>query len=232
MNTPLADLRGVEAVVFDLDGTLYAQRPVRLRMAWALAAAVARGAERVRTPRLLQRFRAHRERLAEAEVHGIRVRQYADVATAVGGDAEDVRAVVERWMHRAPLPHLTAARDPGAARLFDDLRGRGVAVAVVSDYPAEAKLAALGLDADAVVDAEDPDVDVLKPHPAGILAALTRLGVAPARALTVGDRLERDGAAARRAGTAFVLRVWGRARDGGVTALDALVGRVGGAARP
>ena len=222
------DRGAVQAVVFDLDGTLYDQRPVRRRMVGALATAVARGAERLRTPRLLQRFRAHREVLAEDEARGIAARQYADLAAAVPGGADEVRAAVERWMHQAPLPYVAAAADPGAARLFADLRARGVAIAVVSDYPAEAKLAALGLAADVVVASEDPDVDVLKPHPAGILAALARLGVAPERALTIGDRSERDGAAARRAGTGFVRRVWRRAPEpGDVAALDALVGRVG-----
>jgi len=216
------------AVLFDLDGTLYDQRPMRRRMALALLAAVARGAERPSTLDVLRRFRTHRERLAESEAEEVTVRQYADVATPLGIEPGDVRRVVERWMHQAPLAWLPRWVDPGAAQLLADLRDRGVATAIVSDFPATAKLDALGLQADVVVSAEDAGVDRLKPHPAGLLEALARLGVAPGRALMVGDRPERDGAAAARAGTGFVHRVWcGKGGPDRVRGLDALVGRVG-----
>ena len=77
-----------------------------------------------------------------------------------------------------------------------------------SDYPAEEKLAALGLRAEVVVSATDPEVDRLKPDPRGLEVALARLGASAEHCLLVGDRDERDGEAARRAGVEWRLKVW------------------------
>jgi putative hydrolase of the HAD superfamily len=87
------------------------------------------------------------------------------------------------------------------------LRASGLRLGVLSDYPPEAKLAALGVGDlfDAVLCAQAPEVGVFKPNPRGILVLLERLGVAPSEALYVGDRAEVDAAAARAAGVACAI---------------------------
>jgi len=79
-------------------------------------------------------------------------------------------------------------------------------IGVVSDYPASAKLAAMGLAADHVVWAGESDVGILKPHPRGLQRLMTRAGVSASETVLVGDRVERDGAAARRAGSRCLIR--------------------------
>jgi len=103
-------------------------------------------------------------------------------------------------MEIRPLPHLAAARRPGVTDLFDRLRAAGKAIGIVSDYPARAKLAALGLNADFVVSATDREVNVMKPDPAGLLRVMALAGVSPAETVMIGDRPERDGEAGHRAG--------------------------------
>src|SRR3546814_14819181 len=61
-------------------------------------------------------------------------------------------------LHAHPLAYLPACRFDGLDRLFDGLRGSGRPIAILSDYPGEAKLRALGLTADLHVSAVDPDV--------------------------------------------------------------------------
>ncbi|MFQ5567123.1 MAG: HAD family hydrolase, partial [Paracoccaceae bacterium] len=92
-------------------------------------------------------------------------------------------------------------------RTFSALRDRGCRIGAWSDYPAVNKLAAMGLTADAVVSAVDPEVDRMKPQPAGLERVLEQLGVSPEEALVIGDRDERDGAAARRLGCPYLLLV-------------------------
>jgi len=78
---------------------------------------------------------------------------------------------------------------------------------VLSDYPAEAKLRALGLDGrfSAVVCSTDPEIGVLKPHPRGFLTVCDRWQIDPSEVLVVGDRVEVDAAGATAAGMPCVV---------------------------
>ena len=79
----------------------------------------------------------------------------------------------------------------------------GLPRAIVSDYPALDKLAAMGLGGwSAVVDCRA--LGALKPHPDGILAAAAQLGVRASELLHVGDRWDTDGGAAAAAGCRFL----------------------------
>jgi HAD superfamily hydrolase (TIGR01549 family) len=87
-------------------------------------------------------------------------------------------------------------------------RAAGGKTALVSDYPATAKLAGLGVTGlfDVVVaSGEEGGPEALKPDPAGYLLAAQRLEIAPGRCLVIGDREDADGEAARRAAMAFRL---------------------------
>lgn len=91
---------------------------------------------------------------------------------------------------------------PGALELCDDLRARGVRLAVISNWsPAlHGLLAGLGLAARlefALVSAEER---LEKPDPALFARALARLELAPQRAAHLGNDPERDAAGARAAG--------------------------------
>jgi putative hydrolase of the HAD superfamily len=81
---------------------------------------------------------------------------------------------------------------------------------VFSDYRAEDKLRALGLSVDVIRDATATDVARLKPNPYGFLRVAELLEVSPSRCLIIGDRDDRDGAAAKRAGFVFLKKTSGR----------------------
>lgn len=195
-----------DAVVFDVDGTLYEQEPLRRRMAAELLLYVALRPWRAGLLRRLQSFRRQRERLSERELEGACRLQYELPAADVGASPEALRTEVEEWIERRPLAHLARCRVPGVRRFFAQLRAQGVRIAVLSDYPAAAKLEALGLEAEVVVSGVDAEVDRLKPHPAGLELVLERLGLDADRCLLIGDRDDRDGECARRAGVECLLR--------------------------
>ena len=104
-------------------------------------------------------------------------------------------------MLRRPLRHLAACRYAGVQELFTGLRRAGKTVGVLSDYPAQDKLAALGLASDHVVWAGQDGVQRLKPHPRGLEVLMAQAGATPDNTVLIGDRAERDGAVALRAGT-------------------------------
>ena len=200
-----ADWDGVRLVVFDVDGTLYRQTPLRLRMARDLALHALSRLD-LRTLAVLRRFRRRRDALGKAQVEGFAERLIAETAAESGRTPDEVRAIVARWIDRHPLPYLLGCRYAGLPELFAGLRRHGKAIGVLSDYSAAAKLAALELAADHVVTADDPDIGVLKPHPKGLATLIARAAATPAETLMIGDRAERDGLVAQQVGARVLLR--------------------------
>lgn len=213
------DWRRVEAVIFDLDGTLYAQAPLRRRMLGLLLGHCLMNPRDARLPFVLQRFRQCREALAEAEAAGIEELQFQRPAAAIGIDPALLRQLVHEWLEHRPLPYLAACRAPGAVALINRLRATGRPVAVFSDYPVAAKLRALGIRVDLAVAAVDPEIDRLKPHPRGLEVIQRKLGLPASACLLIGDRPERDGHCAARVGMPFLRKIW-RAPETPGTVLD------------
>lgn len=214
--SPSLDLRRLEGLVFDMDGTLYVQRRVRLSMLWRLIRAHGRRpVQGWSTLMALRAYRGAQERLrsSAAVCRDLAAEQLAFASRQTGVPVRRLREDVERWMEREPLAIVAQSRRRGIVDVLQAARSRGLKLAVFSDYPASAKVMALELDAffDVIVSAQDPDVLRFKPDPRGLEVTLHRLGVAPSRAIYVGDRPSVDGAAARRAGMPCLI-VGGRCR--------------------
>ena len=312
------DWRTIDLVIFDVDGTLYDQRKLRRAM-FKLLLQHAWQTRSLDTLLTLRTFRQVREALGNQPGADFLRLQYAQTASRRGKTPTEVREMTFEWMESRPLALLKACRYPHVAELFAGLRAAGKQIAVFSDYPAGAKLVALGLnniapastpaaasgrradpevtedaadlqadssdfgdfwkpgelddpdeaskpvdsgkpaqrttvksaDSDErealeiefgkasgkasgnasgsspglgpasdpdlprvgemqpigpIVCATDPDIARLKPDPAGLLAILRLTGVAPGRALMIGDRFDRDALAAERAGVRCLIR--------------------------
>src|SRR5690554_3840992 len=191
--------------VFDIDGTLYDPAPMRLRMAMMVGWQAATTFD-PRLIHLISTLRRRREALAEAEQAGFEAILITDVAKATRRSPDAVRAALDDWFDKRPLPHLKRCLVPGTEALFKALSRNNIQIGVLSDHRARPKLAALGLSADFVVSAVDAEVGVQKPDPTGLNLLLARAGCKPEQAIMIGDRLDRDGAIAKRAGTGFLLR--------------------------
>jgi FMN phosphatase YigB (HAD superfamily) len=187
-------LHGVEAVTFDLDGTLVDTGPLLLR-SW---------------PRLLVHPRillAHgravdelrHERVLDAELELAR-----RVGLRVGGSPDRIREVLHDELDiRWPSVFRFGGVRPEVAALIKAVDVRGLPRAVVSDFPALDKLRALDLDGwSCVVDCRA--LGAFKPQPDGLFAAAAQLGVTPGRLLHIGDRDDTDGAAAAAAGARYL----------------------------
>ena len=137
----------LKAVITDLDGTLYRQGPVRRYVGVQLLRYVVfHPFKGWKTVRALGAFRRAQEELRESGEPGGAWRQTAQAVRQTGYTEVFVGQCVERWMNSVPLPSLEKARRPGLIPFLDWVRGEGIGLAVVSDYGAEGKLRALGVD--------------------------------------------------------------------------------------
>jgi putative hydrolase of the HAD superfamily len=203
----------LEAVVFDAGGTL-----VRLDFEWMSGDLAAHG------------HRLTADALRRAEISGRRaydastrpgdgslpgtpqrrgdVREYFGGTLRAAGVPDDaVSAAIDRFLGRERDHGLWSRPMEGARAAIDAVLALGLRVAVVSnsDGRAEKHLAAAGMlrGVEFVVDSHL--VGIEKPDPRIFAVAIERLGVAPERALFVGDIRSVDEAGAAAAGMPFVL---------------------------
>jgi HAD superfamily hydrolase (TIGR01549 family) len=198
-------MRKHDAWLVDLDGTLYQPRPLKLVMAAHVAVAGPH------TIRIISRFRHEHEAVRAAMLEcdpSPFEEQLSRTARALNLDVNEVTATVMRYMFERPLSMLSWFKRRDLIQEIGSFRDDGGRTAVVSDYPAEGKLRALGVTNlfDRVVACGEPEGPKrLKPAPDGFLLAAKALGVEPTRCLVLGDRADADGAAAKAAEMEFRL---------------------------
>ncbi len=196
--------RRYDAVIFDLDGTLYDKKhlPVYLAGAQFFHLGLLKAERKVRKTLAGMHFRSEEAFYNEF---------FTRIAVESGHGADKAR----EWYFKSYLPSMARVLGkryrlrPWVTDLFVLLKARGIPAVVYSDYGAvEEKLQALGFKlswTDRIYCA--PAFGGLKPDPAGFLSIARELGVPPGRVLVVGDRDDTDGEGARRSGMGFELVV-------------------------
>ena len=194
------------AVLFDLDGTLYSQTPVRLLMAAELMSLPLKGLrEGSRQWRAVTAYRRAQEQLRRTGLPVEPGTQLTLAASNAGLSIAEAEQAIDEWMFRRPLKYLARWRAPGLLPLLDFLDRQGIRLGVLSDYPAAAKLGALELSDRFSLVLSAVDVGAFKPSPLGYLEACKRWQLRPEQVLMVGDRVEVDAAGAQAAGMSSVI---------------------------
>ncbi|NIM61816.1 MAG: HAD-IA family hydrolase [Acidobacteria bacterium] len=199
----------LDAIVLDVDGTLYRQAPVRRQMALRLAGAcVTQPLRAQRAVRAIRAFRSNletirRELPADADHPAQQLRRTVEQT----GLPEDlVRSLIEEWMFERPLTLIGGYPRKGLHRFLGQALKNGIRLGVFSEYPSDGKLESLGVrdPFSVVVSSCDPQVRRFKPDPTGFLHVARQLGAAAETTLVIGDRDDADGAGARAAGMAYL----------------------------
>src|SRR3979411_2132336 len=105
------DWDNVHFVVFDVDGTLYRQRQLRLRMAWDILLYTLLKRD-LNVIAVLARYRRIRERLGGEQGIGFERTLITQTPTATANSPDSVRSIVAEWIERRPLRYLAACRYP------------------------------------------------------------------------------------------------------------------------
>jgi HAD superfamily hydrolase (TIGR01549 family) len=206
--SPVPGTGPIAAVLFDLDGTLYRQRPVRARMAWELAlSTIFAPAGAVGRWRGLQAFRQAQESMRQGGAPATLAAQIATAAASSGIAEDRLRALVDEWMFERPSRFLARYLAEGTRSLLDFLDSRGIPVGLFSDYPAASKLRGLDLEGrfSPIVCSTDAAVGAFKPDPRGFHHACRTWNLDPSQVLFVGDRIEVDAIGAAAAGMPCVI---------------------------
>lgn len=183
-------------VSFDVDGTLYDARRHRTKLAPLV----------LRHPRVMLAFRDVVAELRGAELPELPAELARRVGAKLGVSPERARALLDATVYGPwPASFSPAMILPGLTGLLHALDLERIPRAILSDHPADTKLARMGLDGwAAVVDCEA--VGAFKPSPLGLRALARRLAVEPAEILHIGDRVDTDAAMADAAGTVCLVR--------------------------
>lgn len=191
----------LQAVLFDLDGTLIDSAPDMAAAAAALCAELGQA-----TP--------NAARITRVASRGARAILQQALPKS---DAAAIEALVPRFLeiYAQRMTELSAPYD-GIPELLELLRRRGIPWGIVTNkrgFLARPMVAQLGLDKACAALVSGDCLPVAKPAPEPVLLACEMMGVAPGSVVFIGDDL-RDIQAGRAAGTATIAAAWGYL-DGG-----------------
>lgn len=195
----------VKAIIFDLDGTLYDRKKLRQFVLLDMARFILINPAGVSDLKILWDFRKVREKNAHLSGHNIEKMQFEWGADKSRVSVEKVRRIVKEWMLTRPLQHLSVCCYPEVRDFFALLKEMDIRTAIFSDYPAREKLNILNLKPDVTVCSTDAEVDRLKPDPKGLFVAVSKLRIPIEQCLFIGDRDDKDGECARRAGMPYLI---------------------------
>jgi putative hydrolase of the HAD superfamily len=209
------------AVAFDLDGTLYPNYRLNFRLIpfalreFPLLLALGKARNRLRGRG------CPRESLLPGEDYY--TAQARLMAAQLGKpDTAEMRKKVERLIYRGWESHFTRIKlYPYVRETLDKLRQAGLKLALLSDFPPEEKLRALGLEGvwDLVLCSEV--LGALKPDPLPFECLAQGLGLEPSRILYVGNSLAYDVRGAMNAGLrAALISPWKGRRGAGFVFFD------------
>jgi len=182
------------AVAFDLDGTLYPNYQLNLRLIPFI----------LKEQRLLRAMGKARTILRKSggETVGDFYEEQAKIMGEILGEsAERVMEKTEKLIYRGWEDHFKKVRlFPHVAETLDALRKNGIILGLLSDFPPETKLKNLKISEcwDVVLCSEREGF--LKPDTAAFLEIAKLMGTAPEKILYVGNSVSYDVAGSHKAG--------------------------------
>jgi putative hydrolase of the HAD superfamily len=196
--------REFSAVAFDLDGTLYPNYRLYIRLLpflcghWPLVAALGKARKIIRQ---------EQEQSPSAVLPNFHIHQAQIVAKLLHTRPEQTKEKIDRLVYQGWERHFCKVKlFPHVREVLGDLRAAGLKMGLLSDFPALTKLKNMGLDNfwDVVLCSED--TGAIKPAIEPFRKLSEALKCPPEQILYVGNSRHYDVAGARRAGMKAALR--------------------------
>ncbi|MDM8541051.1 HAD family hydrolase [Desulfococcaceae bacterium HSG9] len=202
-SVPFSKAKGI---LFDIDGTLYYQMPVRLIMILLFVIEnISKPNQLKKKAQIIVAYRNAMETLRKSDISNIN--QIDMTVKNTGATSKYVSNVVKEWFETKPLPFLKLFRRKGMVRVLDTLCKKGFKLGVFSDYPAHDKLKALNVSDyfSVAVSASDSEISGFKPNTTGFHVSAREMGLKCSEIVYVGDRPEVDGIGALSAGIPVII---------------------------
>lgn len=188
-----------DLIVFDVDGTLYFQNLLRITMVKRLFGYYVLHPHKFKDLLIIKEFRNIREKAENVDDI------YDLTAKKCKVPTERAQEVIKKWIYDNPLDAVNASKDVELIEIINKLKESGKQIAIWSDYAADDKLKAMGIECQYIYTAEDERVGELKPSPKGLNLIISDLGVSKEKVLMVGDRMVKDGEAAKAADVDYLI---------------------------
>ncbi|MDH3349814.1 MAG: hypothetical protein OEM02_17130, partial [Desulfobulbaceae bacterium] len=106
MNTPTIHSGTTKAVIFDVDGTLYNQKKLRILILKKLISYYLIRPHRLSDLKIIHHFRSERENNHSKQVKNLAEEQYSWAAESAGVPVSKVKEVIDQWIFKKPLQIL------------------------------------------------------------------------------------------------------------------------------
>ena len=196
----------IKGILFDVDGTLYHQRPLRLILIGLLVLShVYRPRELVRKLKVIYHYRKAQEELRnrdDDQAPNNQRDQLMITAERCKESSKYVSSVTKDWFETKPLNYIRFCQRKDITKTIQILYEQGFKLGVFSDYPPRDKLSSLGVTRffSTILSSHDRGVYGFKPNTNGFAIAAEKMKLCPSEILYVGDRHEVDGIGATQAG--------------------------------
>jgi putative hydrolase of the HAD superfamily len=180
----------IRAIGFDIDGTLYPAAALYRRLFWKslgqLRFLIAFNGVRHDLRRLLD-DPEYRSRGIDS-IEGLHRFQAKLMAERLGGDPDRLYERIEAFFYTTSVePFTTIPPFQGVTSLLDELRGLGLGLGALSDFPCDRKVELLGLADKLDVALTSEETGLVKPDRASFDLLASRLGVPNGDILYVGN---------------------------------------------
>lgn len=183
-----------DGYILDVDGTLYSQTKLRCAMIWRLLKYYILRPLRFRELLIINSFRKVRN---DPENKAATIDElYGKVAVRTRLPESSVAEVIQKWMFEVPLDLIRRYAYKELTAFINHQHMNGKKVAVYSDYPAEDKVKAAGLECDVFFISNCGGLTEQKPSPSDAGLILDTMELSPASILYIGDREDKDKASA------------------------------------
>jgi len=200
----------VKAFIFDVDGTLYQQNKLhRLIFTRIMKYLFTNPVSAIEAIVSILSYRYALKKLRSMKsIDGVLADKQLEIASNICFIKLDtIKNHITRWMEIEPLNIFKNIKYPFSDLFFSEVKKRGYKLAVLSDYPINNKLEALGWKNlfDLELSSQDANINRLKPDPLGINHIIKSFGLTPEEVIYIGDRYEIDAKTAFNAGVDCII---------------------------
>ena len=188
------EIQMLKGFVFDVDGTLYSQKKMRIKMGVRLLSFYMLRPHRIKELYALKIFRNLREK-DEWKRAGFE-ELYLEIQKKTSLPLTRIEKSIQYWMFQAPLDIIKSCSYQNVISYINEQHHNQKKVIVYSDYPAADKLKAIGMEYDLVFAFGSDGIDEQKPSLQIMKAIVSKSGCTADQLLYVGDRDDRDKASA------------------------------------